>query len=228
MDKEFEDKLRMHLKRCLNAKYIHVEEGSGDYAVEESEDGRTLYLMFQWTQGSEDWKNNFDFPAKPYKDMDVSWMAHGGFLKTWKSIEPYIEPYVKNDKYTHICIIGFSQGAAIATFAHEYVWYHRPDLRPENCGYDLTIGIEGYGFGCPRVFWGRMKKELKMRWLTFFPIRNLNDIVTHVPPVLFGFKHVASVLKIGKKGALVRYRRLDCVSAHYPQNYDLSLGGYKE
>ena len=205
--------------RCLNAKYIHVDECGGDYAIEEDSSGETLYLLFQWSHGTEDWKSNFNFPARPYKDMKLKWYCHRGFLRVWKGIEDRILPHVLNQKYKKIIVVGYSHGAAIATFAHEFVWFHRPDLRDGN-------NIEGYGFGCPRVMFGFATKKLLKRWENFHPIRNLNDIVTHVPPVLFGFRHVNKVIKIGTK---IHYKderhpkRRKCVLAHYPQNYIFSL-----
>ena len=213
-------KLLKLFNRCLDAEYIHTEN-SGDYAIER--EGNTVYLLFQWSNGDEDWKNNFDFATKPYKDMGIPWKCHRGFLRVWKSIEPYIADTVMDMSVKHFVLVGYSHGSAIATLAHEYVWFNRPDLRPESSGNYLSI--EGYGFGCPRVFFGHMQKELRQRWLTFFPIRNLNDIVTHLPPVIFGYRDVSSVMKIGEKGKLNKHRKLDCVNAHYPDNYILSLGG---
>lgn len=211
---------------CLKAKYVHVEN-SADYAIVRREN--TLYLLFQWSDGKEDWKNNFDFVAVPYKDMDIEWRCHRGFLRVWKSIEPYVADSIMDASVKQIVLVGYSHGGAIATLAHEYVWFHRPDLRSFYVDNGTCkIGIEGFGFGCPRVFYGKVPKELKKRWRTFFPIRNLNDIVTHVPPAIFGFRHVESVLKIGEKGKLIRYRHFDCVSAHYPENYRISLGADKE
>lgn len=216
-----ENRLLSFYNRCLNADYTLVENG-GDYAVEiDAGDPHTAYLLFQWSNGNEDWKNNFDFAAVPYKDMETPWRCHRGFLRVWKSIEPYIAEVVANERIKHFIIIGYSHGAAIATLAHEYVWFNRPDLRPENSGSYLSI--EGYGFGCPRVFWGRMRIELRERWLSFFAISNLNDIVPHLPPVLFGFRHVNQVWKIGKKENQVKHRRLSCLSSHYPDNYIRSL-----
>lgn len=101
-----------------------------------------------------------------------------------------MEEEIKNPKYKKIIVVGYSHGAAIATFCHEYVWFNRPDLRED--------GLEGFGFGCPRVYWGRMKKSLKERWKHFHPIRDMNDIVTHVPPVIFGFRHVNKLIKFPK------------------------------
>lgn len=220
--------------KCLKAEYIHVDN-DGDYAFEESRDGKTLYLLFQWTRTAYDWISNFDFVAKPYKDMEITWKCHRGFLRAWKSIEPHIKELVKNEKYKAIKIAGFSHGAAIATLAHEYVWFNRPDLRSK----ENPDGITGYGFGCPRCYfssilpWKKMPQELAQRWVRFYPIRNLTDLVTHVPPRIFGFRHVAPVVQLGRtdKWQIIDYapNLPPRVAMHYAPNYILSLDdGIKE
>lgn len=199
--------------KCINANYTHVEN-DGDYAIQR--EGSTLYLLFQCTNSKIDWKNNFDFPARPYADMGIKWRCHRGFLRVWKSIKPYIKEAVADTSVKKIFVIGYSHGAAIATLAHEYVWFNRPDLRED--------GLEGFGYGCPRCYWGfRVKKSLKERWEHFHPIRNCNDLVTHVPPVLFGFKHVNKVHTLSNKNLKTRHVKLDCINAHYPDNYLYSL-----
>lgn len=200
-------------KRCLNANYTTVEN-KGDYAVKQI--GTKLYLFFEWSDGATDWKNNFNFPAKAYKDMGIKWKCHRGFLKVWKSIEPYIKDTIMRPTVKSVTIVGYSHGAAIAALCHEYVWFNRPDLREK---------LEGYGFGAPRVFWGfRMNKKLKERWKNFHPIRNLNDIVTHLPPRFFGFRHVNKVIQIGTKNKFaLRKNKLKCIDAHRPENYIYSL-----
>lgn len=69
----------------------------------------------------------------------------------------------------------------------------------------------GVGFGAPRVFWGFVKKEIKDRFKDFIVVRNGNDLVTHVPPRLFGFHHLGKVFKIGSKIGLIK--------DHYPERY---------
>lgn len=188
-------------QRCVRRKYIHVEN-SGDYSIER--DGDSLYIYLECSNGIEDWKNNFNFPAKPYKRMGRAvWFAHRGFLKVWKSIETYIEPYVQDKTVKSITVIGYSHGAALAVFCHEYIWYHRPDLRNN---------LLGYGFGCPRVFWGIKNKQIKQRWERFIVVRNIDDIVTHVPPFLLGFSHVGNMVEIGRKG------KYNSVDAHRSKN----------
>lgn len=217
------NKFRAYLTRCLNAQYESTEE-SGDYAIQR--EGDILYLCFQWSNGKEDWKNNFDFPAKPYSDMGIKWYCHRGFLRVWKAIKPHICDAVHDMSVKKIVVIGYSHGAAIATLAHEYVWYEREDLRES---------LEGYGFGCPRCYWGRMKPELEERWANFYPIRNIDDIVTHVPPAIFGFRHVSPVMEIGYKGQYKfdmkktpLSKKLPCTYAHYPEEYLKNLGGEDE
>lgn len=170
--------------QCLKADYITVGEG-GDYAVEFQDD--TLRLLFEKSNGLKDWKNNFHFPAKPYKHMGQIWLCHRGFLKVWKAIEPYVAEVIMDPRVKKIEIIGYSHGAAIALLCYEYCVFHRPDTE-----------VKGVGFGCPRVFWGTVSKEVKSRFDNFIVVRNGRDIVTHVPPAILGFRHISEVLQIGE------------------------------
>ena len=202
------------LNLCLDAKadYQRTDRG-GDYLIRRY--GDTLYLLFEWSQGQEDWRSNFNFPAKPYRDMGVTWYCHRGFLAVWKAIEPHVRGAIMDSTVRRVYVVGYSHGAAIATLAHEYVWFHRPDLRDR---------LEGYGFGCPRCYWGfRVRRDLRERWRTFYPIRNGNDLVTHLPPRLFGFVHVSRVRHIGDEMPH-KHARLPMVNAHYACGYQHSLG----
>lgn len=202
---------------CLHADYKHLDNDA-DYATLLDETDGTLFLLFQWSHSILDWFSNLDFfpkTTKPYKNMDVKWRCHRGFYRVWKTIEKDIEAsgILNNPSITRISCIGYSHGAAIAAFAHEYCWYHRPDLRDS---------IISFGFGAPRIFFGHMKKELKERWATFFPIRSNNDIVTHVPPRLFGFRHVNQVTTFSGT-PLIRQKGEEkwskCVVSHTTSNY---------
>lgn len=168
------------------------------YAVRKEED--KLKIFFQWTHSKLDWKNNFSFAVKPYKDMQIKWRCHRGFLKVWKSIKPYLKENILNPEVKKIEIVGYSHGAAIAQLCYEYVKFNRPD-----------VDVVGVGFGAPRVFWGFFKKEIKNRFKDFIVVRNGNDIVTHVPPRLFGFRHLGKIFKIGYKKGLFK--------DHYPERY---------
>ena len=191
-------KLSTLFEKCLRADYIHAGEGA-DYAIERS--GATLYIYLEASDGEEDWKNNLDFPARCRpRDGGGAWCAHRGFLRVFKSIEGVLAPLVADPAVEKIVTVGFSHGAALAVLCHEYVWHHRPDLRAV---------IEGYGFGCPRVVWG---KAPAAPWARFAVIRNIDDLVTHLPPTILGYAHVGHLIEIGARG---KYSRID---AHRPEN----------
>ena len=191
--------------KIMSVEYTHIEEDAS-FAYER--DGDHLYIYFEWSNGLTDWKNNFDFPAKPYRDMKNKWYAHRGFLRVWKTIEPHLQGAICDPSVKHITIGGYSHGAAIALLCHEYCKFNRRD-----------IPIYGYGYGCPRVVWGFLRKAVKERFDGFTVVRNGCDLITHVPPAIFGYRHAGEILKIGRgKG----YKPIE---AHYADKYIAELSG---
>ena len=186
-------------KACLDCRYEQVENG-GSYAV--IRDGGLMYIFFEKSNGLEDWQNNFGYHSVRYPRADDSWFCHEGFLKVWESVLPYLCEAI-DDALDGVISVGYSHGAALALLCHEYVWYKRHDIRD---------GSFGVGFGCPRVIWGRVPLE-KERWRNFFVIRNLDDLVTHLPPTLFGYRHVGNIIEIGDAG---NYSMID---AHRSESY---------
>lgn len=179
-------------KRCLKAIYENTAR-SGNYAIEV--EGDTLYLLFQWSKGFWDWVHNFLFPAKPYKRMKCIWFCHRGFRKVWRAMRDEVEARVKeilanNPNIKEIKCIGYSHGGALSVFATEDMEYL----------YGKFYKVSGYGFGAPRVLWGKVPREVKYRLRNFTLVRNIGDIVTHVPPMLFGFRNVGTLVKVGKNG----------------------------
>lgn len=201
-------------KRCLNATYIHTPKG-GDYAIEV--EGDTLYLLFEWSDGAEDWRNNFDFPVKPYKAMLNKWRVHGGFLRVWKDMQDEIEGLVEDclqayPEVNKIVCVGYSHGAALSVLATEDMEYI----------FGEDYEVSGYGFGTPRVLWGIVPKEVKHRLRNFVSVRNIPDIVTHVPPMLFGFRNAGTLVKVGEKGKYSPFK------AHYADAYITEMEGGNE
>lgn len=182
-------------ERCISIDYTNIV-GDGSFAYEKI--GDTLYIYFEGSNGVIDWQNNLNFPAKAYKGVFV----HRGFLQVWKSLLPYMEDIISHTSPEKIVITGYSHGGALATLCHEHIWYNYPFFRH---------ALKGYGFGSPRVIWGFTGK-LSQRWESFTVIRNIDDIVTHLPPKLLGYRHVGNLIEIGKKG---KYSMTD---AHREQN----------
>ena len=199
-------------RRCCNAKYIQTSEG-GDYAIEI--EGDTLYLLFEGSEDLKDWINNFDFPARPYKRMNDIWFCHRGFLRVWKSMRDDIEAYVaeilsNHSEITNITIVGYSQGGALGVLATENMTYL----------YGEKYTVTGYGFGAPRVLWGIIPKPIKERLKNFVTIRNIPDLVTHVPPKCLGFRNAGTLLRLGRRGMY------NLVDAHRTKSYINVLDNY--
>lgn len=198
-------KLTELFKKCLNAKYIPVEQ-DGDYGWELA--GKRLYLFFQWSDEKRDWFNNFDFFPKKYGGVGTEWYCHRGYLRVWESMKPSVRELLEKyaDKLDEVIVVGYSHGAALATIAFDWVWYNYPHLRER---------VIGYGFGAPRVYFGFMNKDLKARWRNFHPVRCARDIVTHVPFVCLGFRHVSEIVKVGGGTGPIK--------SHYPGSYIIAL-----
>lgn len=213
----------------LRHKYWHVEHNASFACLWQD---NKLRIFFEKSNGKIDWMHNFKFlavPTKPYKDMDKGgWFCHRGFLKVWKAVEKYIKSDIMDPKITEIEIVGYSHGGAIAQLCYEYVKYNRPDVQ-----------VSGYGFGAPRVYWGKIDEEVKRRFEGFVVIRNGKDAVTHLPPKIFGYRDVCGIVEVGRpwsfkdfkrsvkrKGLLGAIKDSDCfgsVKDHYPERYMIGL-----
>ena len=194
-------------EECLTQPYINSSEAGSYYW---QIDGDTLKMWFQHTVGKSDWFNNFDFPKQAYGDTELPWKVHRGFLRVFKSIKPYIKNAIMDSRVKNIQVVGYSHGAALAMFCNEYCVYNRPDCK-----------VEGYGFGCPRVLHGKYSDELLKRWENFTVIRNYDDIVSHMPPKLFGFTHVGQVVDLTPKWYYIKSEKSfkeKFVAGHRPQN----------
>ena len=197
MDKEY---LRQLFISCLEADYKNTEAG-GSYAS--VRDGDLLYLFFEQSNGAEDWINNLSYHAVSRGRAGDNWYCHEGFLRVFNSILPYLEPIIKSPSVERIITVGYSHGAAISVLFHEQIWYSRPDLRND---------LQGFGFGCPRVIYGKVPLENE-RWRGFLTVKNIDDIVTHLPPAITGYRRVGNLLEIGTPG---KYSGID---AHKAENY---------
>ena len=196
--------LRSYFLACLKADY-QEEENRASWAWERR--GRELIFYFQQSNGIRDWLNNLSLHVVPYREMDPVWQCHGGFLSVWKSIRPALQERLREERKSpidRVRVVGFSHGAAISVFCHEWIYYHDPALRTR---------LETYAFGCPRVIYGCLPPSLARRWEHFYVIRNLDDAVTHLPPRALGYCHVGNLIEVGVNG---KYSAID---AHRPESY---------
>jgi hypothetical protein len=147
----------------------------------------TVYLALQGSIQKQDWLYNFQFAAVPYRNMEDKWLVHRGFNTAWKLARDQISAEVtaayNANKARKIVILGYSHGAALTVLAHEYFLFN---------GYH----VESFGFGCPRVLW-LPGKAVRGRFENLFLYQNRGDIVTLVPPAIFGYVHVGHVRQTG-------------------------------
>ena len=195
---------------CLNTAYTQVGKNAS-YAVKRG--GPCLYIFFEHSRGRDDWLKNLNFPARPYRfATSERWYAHRGFLSAWHELEDTVSAYIRDTSVKRIVIVGYSHGAAIALLCHEYVWFNRPDLRDT---------LESFGFGAPRVIWGQCCKGVAERFENFTVVRNIDDIVTHLPPAFLGYRHMGKLVTVGEWG---KYSGID---AHRPENILAELCKYE-
>lgn len=190
--------------RCLTAEYV-TEQNGADIAFQR--EGDNLYILFEKSDGLRDWINNLSFCVQPYGEMEHPWRCHGGFLRVFKSTRDTVTEALNDKNIRSVTLVGYSHGAALALLAHEYIWFNYPQLRE---------GLRGFGFGCPRVLYGKVPKCVLMRWSTFTRVAHRCDTVTHLPPALLGFRHAGHGIRIG-------IPMLSGIDAHRPENYQKAL-----
>ena len=171
-----------------------------------SEAGDKLWVYFQGSSSLVDWYRNFLFTEKLYKLFRV----HRGFYDAYSEVRNILlDKVMKTDKdgkfkYNHITIIGYSHGGALCQIAFEDVKYHRPNA-----------DIEGYAFESPRCL--KVPKKYRFLWDGLYVIRNNNDLITHLPPRLFGYHHLGEMIKISGDTSIVMKRLPKCIKSHYPE-----------
>lgn len=191
------------LELFTNCAYnIHYKQigDSVNYAFIEKDKGKTLYIYFQGSNSITDWVENFMFTKKIYKEFRV----HRGFFRAYSQARDLILNRVYNNIYEKIVVIGYSHGGALCQLALEDLVYHFPNL-----------DIKGYAFETPRCI--KAGKKLRERWKNLTTIRDGTDIVTHVPPKLFGYNDLGTMIKIKGDTSLVEKRIPKCVKYHYPE-----------
>jgi len=175
-------------------------------------DSDSVFLYFQRSSSKHDWNKNLSFIAQAYKDSPVPWKAHGGFLSVWKAgrdtiAKEVLEAFGRTTS-RKLYIVGYSHGAAIGLLAHEYFNYR---CNIENQDASKKIEIESALFGCPRVLFAP-PKQVASRFTTAYRYRVRGDIVTHLPPAFFGFRHVGADRPLGPLSLRLIY-------GHTPEAY---------
>jgi hypothetical protein len=168
------------------------------YRFWEEDDG--LHLAFQGSVSRQDWKDNLNFAATPYRDQATPWRAHRGFVRVWKDArDAIVSDSIGYDDDQPLTISGYSHGGGITVLAHEFFWFH---------GRNPT----SFSFGGPRVM-HRPPQAIQDRFVKFALVKVNGDLVTHAPLLSMGYRHVGRVIAVGPERWLPRAKY------HYKDQY---------
>ncbi len=167
----------------------------------------TMTIVFRGTDSKKEWLSNLAFCKKviPYGNYESDVRVHGGFITAYKNklVRDRIHSLI-SDKPCRIIVTGHSRGAALAVLCAVDLQYNFPDK---------SISVTTYG--CPRVGNAAFAKSYNKRVTDTVRVENGNDIVTKVPPAIFGFRHVGARFGVGN----TRLPFLFSFNAHYPVQY---------
>ena len=76
--------LQDYFKRCLEAAF-RQEAGGASWTIER--EAGEAFVLFEKSNGMEDWMNNLHIHAVPYRGMRPVWQCHAGFLRVWQSVQ---------------------------------------------------------------------------------------------------------------------------------------------
>ena len=189
------------LKLFQTCLYVKYEQTGSEVNYAFVEEGKTLYIYFQCSNGAEDWRKNFDFKHEAYGLFKV----HRGFYQAYYEVRNIVLDKVYSKDYEEVIIVGYSHGSAIATICHQDVRYHFPNIK-----------LQTFAFESPRSL--KVPKKLRYYWDGLTRIENNWDLVCHCPPRLFGFDDLGIKVKIKGDTKLVEKKFVPkCIKSHYPQ-----------
>jgi len=169
-------------------------------------DGGTLYITFRGSDSPKDWQTNLYFRRLviPYGNTKSKIRMHAGFIYAYNNdrVRPQLHSAAKNtDK---IVISGHSLGAALSIVCAVDIQYNFPEK-----------DIEVYAYGGPRVGNLAFIRSYNKRVFKTFRVENGNDIVTKLPPAIFGYRHAGIKVHVGQ----MRLPLVFSFNQHRPENY---------
>lgn len=200
--------LKILLNKLINMKRLFYNCAYGveykqigdsvNYAFVEQEN--TLYIYFQGSNSVSDWVFNFLFAKKVYGLFKV----HRGFLHCYQQVRSLMLDKAYSKNYDEIVVVGYSHGGALCQLALQDLVYHFPN-----------ISVKGFAFESPRCL--KVPKKYRYMWDNLRVIRTNNDLITHLPPKIFGFSDLGTMIKVKGDTSLVKGNLPKCIKSHFPQ-----------
>ncbi len=172
--------------------------------------GDVLCITFRGTDSLKDILSDSRFFRNklPFCNPDGRVKIHRGFLNAYMSPGIYdrIHSYI-TDEIREIYICGHSLGGALSLVCGYDLFCLFPQKK-----YHITV------FGCPRIGNLAFKNEFNRFLPDTLRIENGNDIVTKIPPAVFGFHHVGNLRHTGKARIYGIYSIADHSVSEYIKN----------
>jgi predicted lipase len=185
-----------------------------DYSIEKYDD--LLLIKFRPTTDSTDWKFNFKFFAKKFEIYQGSNIyAHEGFSQQYLACRNEVLDSAYQNDIKKIFVAGYSLGGALTQLCIEDIVWHFKDKKE----------IYGVSYEGPRAFKANfMVKTTVKDFITLVKCRA--DIVTHVPPAIFGFRFYGKKVNIGHWYDVFKWPFF--AKAHMPDSVRDNLDAYNK
>lgn len=187
-----------------------------DYKITVNDETKEVILLFEHTNGNEDWHNNYLFFAWPLNlDGHIVWTSYG-YAKMYKSANnvPFDEFYRLTEEHPDykVVIRGWSLGSAMAKIAARHFSYRAPKGK-------LIDELTTYGdVKC----WYNLFYSVKKHCKNIREYVNVNDYITWFLP--FCRRDVKN--KVGAKFSFKEVKRADYLHEHY-EEFDYSRWSYE-
>jgi hypothetical protein len=176
------EKSKEHFNFIRSRDFIHTAHGL-DYWIHEA--GESLSIVFQESNGSNDWAADLNFFPENFDIYPGSKIkAHRGLAEQYMDVREIIMEYLYSDKIKKIYVAGYSLGGAITTAAVQDIGFHIDRDK-------LDITVYGISYDGPRFFGPSrlVRKSVKGRLDT---VKNRFDPVVNLPwkimPTFFYFR----------------------------------------
>lgn len=203
--KAYNDRLPL----CNTSYYEIIEDKATDTECFIRKNGNTVLIIFRGTDSVKNWKNNFLFCKKtiPYGNKNTKIRVHSGFLNSYQSVREQIRNKIPQG-ICKILITGHSLGAALGLLCAVDMQYNFKNA-----------DIEVFAFGCPAVGNKAFVRSYNKRVFKTLRVTNGNDIVTKLPPKIFGYRHAGINIHTGPLSLpfILSFER------HRPESYYKSL-----
>jgi len=150
-------------------------------------------IYFRGTDSILDWVRNLtfnliSFKVTPYKEKGVNRKikVHNGFYKSYRTVRDFLHKKVMESDAKEILVHGMSKGAALTTLCALDIQYNFPEKE---------VGI--FPTASPRVGNKHFVESFNRRLPDCPSVEYASDIITLLPPRIFGYQHVGVRYHVG-------------------------------